>query len=183
MGSPHFTLLVEDRAHELFVYRALETWGVRKQRIYVPPYPRGEGSGEQFVRDSFADFVNDVRRATSSKFLIVVTDADSLTVVDRRAQLIGKLAALELPSLSADEPVVLLVPKRAIETWLAHVVSPMADEATDYHHRFDGPRTAVACKEASKMLEGLINSTASLGLPSLDAARPDLLRIRSAAKS
>ena len=47
MSSPYFTLVVEDRAHDLFVYRLLLHWGLHRQRIRVVPYPDGQGCGEQ----------------------------------------------------------------------------------------------------------------------------------------
>ena len=183
MASPYFSLLVEDRAHEQFVSRALEHWGVPKQRIRCEPYPRGGGSGEQFVRESLAKFVQAIRAATSSKFLIVVADADSGTVSERHAQLNGQLASESLPLVGASDPVVLLIPKRAVETWLVQVLSPPADEATDYHHHFDGTSTAAACKESAIKLEAWLVAGGAIGLSSLDAARPDLLRVRTAAKA
>ena len=162
-----------------------------KQRIRCEPYPRGGRSGEQFVRESLAKFVQAIRAATSSKFLIVVADADSGTVSERHAQLNGQLASESLPLVGASDPVVLLIPKRAVETWLVQVLSPPlvqvlsppADEATDYHHHFDGTSTAAACKESAIKLEAWLVAGGAIGLSSLDAARPDLLRVRTAAKA
>jgi hypothetical protein len=61
-----------------------------------------------------------------------VTDADILSVEQRRQKLSTALVAVEIPSLTDQEQVAILIPKRNIETWIKYLRGESVDETTDY---------------------------------------------------
>jgi hypothetical protein len=78
-----------------------------------------------------------VRRAHAETALIVVTDADDLSVTERIAQLDGKLDD-QIDRIRPDtEDVARLVPKRNIETWILCLNDFPVDEETDYKRTQD----------------------------------------------
>jgi hypothetical protein len=62
----------------------------------------------------------------------VVTDADVLSVEQRRQQLSAPLVAAGIPVLTDDEAVAILIPRRNIETWIYYLNGQSVDEATTY---------------------------------------------------
>ena len=82
-------VLIEDSCHQRFILRYLRRCGLEQHTMRFVPYPAGEGSGEQFVRERFAVEVDAYRRrrARAETTLIVVIDADDLLVLERLAQL------------------------------------------------------------------------------------------------
>lgn len=182
MASPYFTLVVEDRAHDLFAYRLLLHWGVRRQRIYVVPYPKGAGSGEQHVRKKFPTYLAALRAAHSHRFLVAVTDADNQLVSDRRAQIMTQLDACGIVRPSLLDDVVILIPKRTVEAWLHYLESDLCDEAGRLDALFAG-RIDSACRDAPPILDAWLDMDEAMGPPSLLLGRADLLRIRGAARS
>ncbi len=60
--------------------------------------------------------------------LIVVTDADNLDVDDRERTLQKELLALEFEEVRADEPVIILIPKWQVETWIRCLLGQQMDE-------------------------------------------------------
>lgn len=180
MTSSHFTLVVEDEAQYLFLYRLLKHWGVIQQRIRRIAYPAGKGSGEQHVRLKLPAYLRETRRAANRKFVAAMTDADTRTVTDRRQQLDTECGNQDEAPM--DDAGVLLIPKRHIETWLTFFETGAADEQTDYDHAFDA-ELAQICRAVAPKVDIWLESQGLSGPPSLLAARPDLLRLRAAARS
>ncbi len=181
MASPYFTLLVEDRAHGLFVYRLLLHWGVARQRIRAVPYPDGKGSGEQHVRVSFPGNLAAHRHSAARRCLVVVTDADQVEVTRRRQHLLEQLAASGVAPPQGDEAV-MLIPKRHIEAWLHFVETGQADEL----NRFDSVYEEVVadvCKAAPPKLDAWLAVEPPAGPPSLLAARGAFMGLRRMARS
>ena len=142
LSSPSQVILIaEDEAHERFVRRYLYKVGYKSHHIDSHIANEGRGSGEQFVRDSYCKWVEACRRRSKSKkastALVVVIDADPKnTVVDRRAQFQESLKKAGLQSISANERISHLVPKRHIETWILCLTGTEVDENSDYkNHR------------------------------------------------
>jgi hypothetical protein len=128
-------VLCEDLQHEVFVSRFLkQTRRANNYTITVQRSPKGQGSGAQFVIDHFPDEVRAYRSKSSylGLCLIVVIDADVFTVEDRIHQLEESLAATGQVQRTAAERIVILVPKRNIETWIRYLDGNDCDETTAY---------------------------------------------------
>lgn len=67
------------------------------------------------------------RHATQANtLLVVVADADSFTVVDRQGHLIAD------PPVSPTDPLVMLIPRRHIETWIRAATGQPVNETDSY---------------------------------------------------
>jgi hypothetical protein len=67
--------------------------------------------------------------------LLIVADADDLTVAERIAILDAKLAEASHPARQRDEPIFFVVPRRNIETWIFYLTGNAVDEGSDYKPR------------------------------------------------
>ena len=119
--------------------------------------PPGAGSGGQWVRHRFPDEWQAIRQARNRKqvILVVGTDADTLTVDARRRSLLEECAARGVsPPLQDDPAVLMVVPKRNIETWFAYLRGQDADEDNLY------PRypTESECKSDVAVLDEMCRS-------------------------
>jgi hypothetical protein len=130
-------ILAEDREQQNLVRRYLERCGhnTRDLRLVALPAKTTGGSGEKYVRDQY---VGQVRASRSSRgkrasaLLIVIVDADSETTAARASQLSAALNTAGEATLSGHEPIVLLIPKRNVETWIRALLGNAVDEETDY---------------------------------------------------
>ena len=111
-------LLVEDERHQRFLYRYLHKRGYSRGEIRPKIAPRGKGSGEQFVRERYAEEVNECRTRSAQTSLIVMLDADTGPVSRRYSQLQKALEEAHFAKRKKNEPIAHLVPKRNIETWI-----------------------------------------------------------------
>jgi hypothetical protein len=128
-------VLIEDNTHQRFVLRYLLRCGLEQHTMRFVLSSAGEGSGEQWVRERFAVEVDAYRRrcARADTTLIVVVDADDLSVLERLAQLDRKLDESQADPIRTDaEQIARLVPKRNIETWILYLNDVRVDEASDY---------------------------------------------------
>jgi hypothetical protein len=128
-------VLVEDSRHQQFVRRYLRRCGLEQHAMRFVPYPAGARSGEQWVRERFAVEVEAYRRrrAHAETTLIVLIDADDLSVQERLAQLDRCLDEARAARVRPDvEQIARLVPKRNIETWILCLNDVPVDEETDY---------------------------------------------------
>jgi hypothetical protein len=125
-------VLVEDNRQQQIIRRYLRRVGLdaHAMRFELP----SSGSGEQWVRERFpievAAYRN--RRTRAETKLIIITDADKLTLVDRLAQLDQKLRDAGVGLIGAGEQVAKLIPRRNIETWILCLNAVNVDEITDY---------------------------------------------------
>lgn len=128
-------ILCEDLQHGVFVRRFLKQTGrAVVGRITVRHTPKGRGCGAQFVLDHFPEEVRAFRRQSHhlSLCLIVILDADKLSVQERVRQLEGSLAAAGQSGRTSEERIVILIPKRHIETWIRYLNGHDFDESTPY---------------------------------------------------
>lgn len=138
-------VLAEDRQQQNFIYHWLVNRGVERGKIDKLALPAGRGAGEQYVRLNYRREVEQIRRRSYLKLvLVVVIDADTGTLDERVRELDEQVER------QADERVVLAIPRRNIETWIHYLCSPTADEVTDYK-----PKTASECHEAARKLASL----------------------------
>jgi hypothetical protein len=122
------TILAEDRRQQQLIFRYLRRIGLEIHAMRLPP---SAGSGEQWVREQFPKELNEYRSrsARAETKLIAVTDADTLSVEERLAQLDGRLRDDGVDLVRTDiEQVARLIPKRNIETWLLCLNGDVVEE-------------------------------------------------------
>ena len=127
-------LLLEDRCHRQFIWGHLRKLGFGAHAMRVVESPSGAGSAEQWVRERFPIEVEAYRIRQAQTKLIVLIDADMLTVQQRSAQLDRALrdaGAQPIPNDTKD--IARLIPKRNIETWVLCLNDEPVNEDTDYN--------------------------------------------------
>lgn len=126
-------ILCEDKAHEVFAKRFLKKgWRVKPRSIRVLPYPNGKGSGKKHVVDNISLETELLRQRQASTILLVIQDADELSVQQAKSNLDTQLL---LPR-GNDEPVVYIIPKWHIQTWIAYLDGKDVDEETKYNNQY-----------------------------------------------
>lgn len=176
--SASIVLLCEDSQTACFVRRFLWPRNFRHRDIQVLPLL--EGSGEQWVRKRYPHELKAIR-GRQKAVLVVVIDADVNTTAFRRTQLNDECIRKEVPPTAPDDPVMIIVPKRNIETWFAYLrgdadvdetrryrklkkesdCHPLADELyrmCHERHRLDPsapPSLREACQEYPKLSRAL----------------------------
>ncbi|HMY21628.1 MAG TPA: hypothetical protein PKA58_35140 [Polyangium sp.] len=128
-------VLCEGLQDFVFLRRTLLELGYESRRIRPLMQPHnGKGSGEQYVRERYADEVRSHRSrvARMKTVLIVHTDADSGTVQERYDSLDERLEAAGLSRRGAREAIAVLIPKRNTETWIHFFDGLSVDEETAY---------------------------------------------------
>lgn len=111
------------------------------------------------------------RSARAKTLLIVVVDADDATVDRRRAQLSAD------PPISPSDPLVVLIPKRHIETWIRAANGDAVDEVNDYHNP---EPTGSEIRGAAGSIHGWARNSPAPGetcVPSLRASLPEWRKI------
>ena len=114
--SASIILLCEDQQTDSFVRRFLLHRNFRGRDILTVPIPGGKQSGEQWVRTSFPDQLKAIRRK-QRMVLLVVIDADTNTTNVRRTQLNQECRRQQVTPTSPNDPVIVVIPRRSIETW------------------------------------------------------------------
>ena len=163
--TTRIVLLCEDDDHDRFVRRFLGHRNFGSRDIFTLPLPDGAQSGEQWVRDSYPLELKKVRRRTNV-FLVVVVDADTHTVAGRKSQLDRECDQQDVPRGTPKDPVVVVVPRRAIETWLAWLLGEPVDEETKYPRR-----SGEECRSAADALHRMCHEEQRLA----DGAPPSLV--------
>lgn len=96
----------------------------------------GHGSGEQLVRKQYVSEVRAHLIRQARKWLIVVIDADAMTVENRLRQLSQELQQSEDTRVRnckvEAEQIARLIPKWSIETWILFLNSEQVTETTAY---------------------------------------------------
>lgn len=131
MSGVSITLLCEDSQTDAFVRRFLRRRNFGSRDIYTRPLPAGRQSGEQWVREEYPDELRAIR-GRQNAYLIVVTDADTNTTAARRAQLDAACRREGVRQRDDRDPVLVIVPRRNIETWLTYLGGATVDEDTPY---------------------------------------------------
>jgi len=82
----NIVLLVEDLHQEALLRKYLKRLGQDSRNIRVEKAPKGAGSGEQYVRASYANEVSAIRNQMkrTRACLIVMIDADTNSTTQRR---------------------------------------------------------------------------------------------------
>ncbi len=160
-------LLCEDNQHETFFRRFFQLAGWHKRSIRVEKNPRGRGSGEQWVRQNFSKELREQRRRQVSTVLVAVIDGDNLTVQERLASMDSACIAVGIPVRNPDEPVIVVVPRRNIETWIAYLSGKEVNEE-DTYPRLSRERECVEHVTRLKQMcdDGTLRKPAPLSLQS-----------------
>ncbi|MEO5352623.1 MAG: hypothetical protein H7835_05350 [Magnetococcus sp. XQGC-1] len=114
--SVQVVLLCEDLQLATFMRRFLKLRGWQGHAIREEIAPPGQGSAEQWVRERYPHELTAMRSRSGMSILAVGTDADIIPVADRIATLDLECRAQGVAKRTAEDPVVMVVPKRNIET-------------------------------------------------------------------
>jgi len=174
-------ILAEDTIQQNLVRRYLERCGHTGPFRLVPLPAKGVGgSGEKYLRDQYPRQVQACRsllRKRADALLIVILDADMETTQHRWLQLSDALKSASLNRRRDDEPIVVLIPKRHVETWIRALLGDRVDEVTDYTQPTP---TAKEIKDSASELYSWARPSAAPGPaspPSLTASLPEWRKI------
>jgi hypothetical protein len=184
----NIVIVAEDQEQQNLVYRYIERCNPRltyREFRFERPAKGSGGSGEQFVRNRYPAEVKEHRRRVgkgASALLVVIVDADMETTERRASQLSDALHAASMDGRRDDELIVLLIPKRHVETWIRALLGNQVDEVTDYTKAPYSTPVANDIKDAATELHRWTRPGATPGPtspPSLTASLPEWQKIRS----
>ncbi len=182
----NIVIVVEDVEQQNLVFRYLEQCirGLTYRRCRFERPAKGLGSGEQFVRNRYPVEVLEhrFRMAKASALLVVMVDADLETTKRRAAQLSDELRAAGIEKRRDKEPIVVLIPKRHVETWIRALLGHQVDEITDYTKAPYSPPLAKDIQNAAVELHKWTRPGAGPGAtspPSQTASIPEWRKIPS----
>lgn len=130
--SVRVVLLCEDQQLSTFMRRFLKQRGWRPHEIREEIAPPGQGAGEQWVRERYPAELTALRARSGRTALLVGTDADTLSVPERITSLDEECRKQGVAVRSAKEAVVMIVPKRNIETWFSYLREENPNERDVY---------------------------------------------------
>ena len=135
--AAQIVILAEDVRHRKIINRYLRSKGYSPHqiRILLPDVLHRQTAGLTFIRTEYAIQIKALREVLTkrSTYLIVVADADDGTFEDRITDLDARLTAFSQPNRSEAEPILLIVPRRNVETWMYFIAGNSVDEETDYN--------------------------------------------------
>jgi hypothetical protein len=170
-------VLAEDERHRMLIRRFLIDSGCRRHAIRIILSPSGQGSAEKWVRSRFPVEVAVYRSRQAQTGLIVVIDADILSVAARLAQLEQALTEAGMPAVSEGERIARVIPKRNIETWILHLTGTATDEETDYKRTRDDWNALVPVAAESLCRLAKAGPLPPDQIPSLQAGVTELRRL------
>ncbi len=144
---PQLVLLCEDPQHDAFCRDFLYAEGWTRHQIRMEKCPKGKQAAEQWVRERYPIEVRTLRAQPHIyRALVVVRDGDLAGVAARERELDQALVAQGLAQRAPGEPILVVVPCRNIETWLAYLGGIPVDEVTKHprlaHERECKPKVA-----------------------------------------
>ena len=131
-------LLCEDKAQARLVAAFLKRCGQANQHPLLRSLIASQmqsGGNDKWVLNQFPIQLSACRKRHMSKSntrLIVAIDADHHSIDERLRQLLDRTKAANLENVSDNESVVLLIPKRNIETWIKCLLGETVNEVDDY---------------------------------------------------
>lgn len=174
-------ILAEDQEHQNLVWHYLKCCASHRDRmgrVRKVALPGNRGCGSQYVREQFPAQVAACRGRQANSLLIVITDADNLGVDERERTLHNELIQAGRDAVRDEEPIVVLVPKWQVETWVKCLMGQAVRE--DDPHTDRPAVTSDQVIAASKTLHGWSRPNAQTGptcVASLTRALPLWLRI------
>jgi hypothetical protein len=178
-------LLCEDEAHQRLAVAYMNRCGIhRRDVIDVVASRQKQGGNVGWVLDEFSRQLQACRqrhKAKANTLLVVVVDADTYTVDERRREFNDRLKQARQDELRADDPVALLVPRRHVETWIRSLLGRSVTEDEDCKGSSKPSKEDI--RQAADTLHEWARENATPGatcVPSLSAAFPEWRKIRQA---
>ena len=171
-------LLCEDDPHAQLVRAYMDRCGLNTREPYLHPRVASRevhGGNVNWVIQEFPKELHACRQrhiAHANTMLIVVADADEFDVAVRRSHL------MVLPPPAATDPLVILIPKRHIETWIRAALGEQVTEAEDC--KKNRPVRKSEVREAARSIHGWARGNpqpSDTCVQSLRDALPDWRRI------
>lgn len=135
MKNVEVVILCEDQAQNSFVREFLKRRGYNRRMVRTRPMVgRTGGSGEAAVRKDFPDQLKAIR-TRSKGLLIAVIDGDTKSVDERLDQLETECRGASVLPRAPEDPVVVAVPRRNIESWFVYLTGGETNEETDQWKR------------------------------------------------
>jgi hypothetical protein len=145
-NSAPVVILAEDtrQARLVRAYLRVKYPNLHRREIHDAPMANGQGAGEQWVREHYVNEVlahlisrgKNPNKRRPEKWLIIVIDADKLTVQDRLNEFRRRImesndervrkCRVEVANIAH------LIPKRSVETWIKNLNGETVDEKTPY---------------------------------------------------
>ena len=110
-------VLCEDEQQSAFICRFLKKKGMSVEYDYAPP---GKGSGEQYVRENYPEYLELARK--KNRPLVVMIDADNLDADKRMRQLEDACQDQGVNNRGKAEAVAIFAPKAKVEDWIHHLL-------------------------------------------------------------
>jgi hypothetical protein len=169
-------LLCEDQQHHRFVIAFLKQCGIRNPDRMVRALVASQlmqGGNVGWVLEKFPQELRRYRKRQkkAKSLLVVMVDADNGTVEDRRSEFADRAKSSGLTPHEEKESVVLLIPKRHVETWILCLLGNTVTEEEDCKTR--KRPTKVELREASIKLYEWSRPNAQ---PDATGVVPSLLR-------
>ncbi len=178
-----FVLLCEDVTHEQLAKAYLKKCRYENLGRLVRPRVASReqhGGNVGWVLNEFPKELHACRQRQkkSNTLLIVLVDADTFTVADRRRQLLERLKAAGYEGFGEKEPAVLLIPKRHVETWICALLGDSVSEEEDCKSRDKSKKQDI--RQAAETLFNWSRAKATPGptcVSSLKTALPEWRKI------
>ncbi|RKZ86214.1 MAG: hypothetical protein DRR19_15260 [Candidatus Parabeggiatoa sp. nov. 1] len=176
--KPQVVILCEDVMHYHFARRYFQCRGFTR---FIPKVcPKGRSSGEQYVREHYAQEVKAYRSKENylNIVLVVIIDADKNRIDERISSLNESQQMVELNqhSRSDSEKIAIFVPARNIETWIHYLNGNDYNEEESYKSLYSkGTSPGKFAEKLAKQLcpQGLLENAP----PSLHHACNELKRL------
>ncbi len=161
--------IVEDQALARFVFKALKAFGYDRHKIRIrPDYPRGEGSGKQYVELKYREEIRTFRqKSRENRALLLGTDADEQSVEERVRVLNAQMSKANQEPRGFDERIVYWIPKWHVETWGLHLTGTVVQEDVPYKNR----SKSVDWREAGRRFFGEYHKSKSGDIETLDSLK------------
>ena len=172
-----YIVLCEDAQSQTFIVSFLRQFNINTRKIRLINYPCGKGCGSAFVRKEYPNEVRILKATNYLKTVLVVcVDADNLEVGQRK-QMMEKEVIKVIPNWSREqEPIILWVPKREIETWISFLSGESVDETTDLKHSGNPVSCKNVAKKFAEYCQDLTEPCKDL-LPSMVEAKKEYTRV------
>ncbi len=130
-------VLCEDNPQARLIREYLEICGNHGRVRSVVAARKMHGGNVGWVVEHFPQELHACRQRSkrSKTLLIVMVDADDHTIVERRKQLLDRVITEEHEAVTGADPLVILIPKRHVETWIRAAIGEAVDEQQDYKSR------------------------------------------------
>ena len=153
-----YTIVCEDGQTKDFLLNIMKSQGINERKIRINSAEAGIGSGEAFVRREYPKELKKLRSMSYMKrALIVCTDADLYSIEERKTALDQYCKETDnCPARKKQEPVMIWIPRRAIENWIHFwgEEDENVQEETEYRHTGNPVRCKEEAIKMSRYLQG-----------------------------